>query len=58
MVPLHGEACGDRYGGKYGAGLALEVIGKGLSELGIDADDVVIGEGIHAETCCDFSIPR
>jgi D-threo-aldose 1-dehydrogenase len=28
--------------GKYGAGLALEVIGKGLSELGIDAGEVVI----------------
>lgn len=28
--------------GKYGAGLALEVIGKGLSELGINPGDVVI----------------
>jgi D-threo-aldose 1-dehydrogenase len=28
--------------GKYGAGLALEVIGKGLAELGIDPADVVI----------------
>ncbi len=28
--------------GKYGAGLALEVIGRGLSDLGIDPDDVVI----------------
>ena len=28
--------------GKYGAGLALEVIGRGLSELGIDPGDVVI----------------
>jgi D-threo-aldose 1-dehydrogenase len=28
--------------GKYGAGLALEVIGKGLNELGIDPGDVVI----------------
>ncbi|MCK4879734.1 MAG: aldo/keto reductase [Bacteroidales bacterium] len=28
--------------GKYGAGLALEVIGKGLAELGIDSGDVVI----------------
>jgi D-threo-aldose 1-dehydrogenase len=28
--------------GKYGAGLALEVIGRGLAELGIDQDDVVI----------------
>ena len=28
--------------GKYGAGLALEVIGKGLEELGIDPGDVLI----------------
>jgi len=28
--------------GKYGAGLALEVIGKGLAELGVDPGDVVI----------------
>jgi len=28
--------------GKYGAGLALEVIGRGLSDLGIDPEDVVI----------------
>jgi D-threo-aldose 1-dehydrogenase len=28
--------------GKYGAGLALETIGKGLSEMGIDPDDIVI----------------
>jgi D-threo-aldose 1-dehydrogenase len=28
--------------GKYGAGLALEVIGKGLAELGIDPGDVLI----------------
>jgi len=28
--------------GKYGAGLALEVIGKGLEELGIDPRDVLI----------------
>ena len=28
--------------GKYGAGLALEVIGKGLTELGVDPNDVVI----------------
>lgn len=28
--------------GKYGAGLALEMIGKGLDELGIDAEDVMI----------------
>jgi D-threo-aldose 1-dehydrogenase len=28
--------------GKYGAGLALEVIGQGLAELGIDPGDVVI----------------
>lgn len=28
--------------GKYGAGLALEVIGKGLKELGIDKDDILI----------------
>ena len=28
--------------GKYGAGLALEVIGKGLAKLGIDPADVVI----------------
>jgi D-threo-aldose 1-dehydrogenase len=28
--------------GKYGAGLALEVIGKGLADLGIDPADVVI----------------
>lgn len=28
--------------GKYGAGLALEVIGRGLSDLGIDPDDIVI----------------
>ncbi|RPI44038.1 MAG: aldo/keto reductase, partial [Bacteroidetes bacterium] len=28
--------------GKYGAGLALEVIGKGLEELGIDPGDIII----------------
>ncbi len=28
--------------GKYGAGLALEVIGKGLAELDIDPEDIVI----------------
>ena len=28
--------------GKYGAGLALEVIGKGLEDLGIAPDDIVI----------------
>ncbi len=28
--------------GKYGAGLALEVIGKGLKELGIDKESIVI----------------
>jgi D-threo-aldose 1-dehydrogenase len=28
--------------GKYGAGLALEVIGKGLAELGIAGDDILI----------------
>lgn len=28
--------------GKYGAGLALENIGKGLTELGVDPDDIVI----------------
>ncbi|MCK5067148.1 MAG: aldo/keto reductase [Bacteroidales bacterium] len=28
--------------GKYGAGLALEIIGKGLAELGIRPDEVVI----------------
>ena len=28
--------------GKYGAGLALEVIGKGLAELGIDPEEIVI----------------
>jgi len=28
--------------GKYGAGLALEVIGKGLKELGVDKDDIII----------------
>ncbi len=28
--------------GKYGAGLALEVIGKGLKELGIDKDNIII----------------
>lgn len=28
--------------GKYGAGLALEVIGKGLSELGVDPGDIII----------------
>ena len=28
--------------GKYGAGLALEMIGKGLAELGIDPGDVLI----------------
>lgn len=28
--------------GKYGAGLALEVIGKGLKELGILPDDIII----------------
>lgn len=28
--------------GKYGAGLALEVIGKGLADLGIDPEDIII----------------
>lgn len=28
--------------GKYGAGLALEVIGKGLNELGIKREDIII----------------
>ena len=28
--------------GKYGAGLALETIGRGLKELGIDRDDILI----------------
>jgi D-threo-aldose 1-dehydrogenase len=28
--------------GKYGAGLALEIIGKGLDELGIDPEDIII----------------
>lgn len=28
--------------GKYGAGLALEVIGKGLTDLGVDPGDIVI----------------
>ncbi|MFH0759713.1 MAG: aldo/keto reductase [Bacteroidota bacterium] len=28
--------------GKYGAGLALEVIGKGLADLGIDPRDIII----------------
>jgi D-threo-aldose 1-dehydrogenase len=28
--------------GKYGAGLALEVIGKGLSDLGVHPDDIII----------------
>ncbi|MCP3933290.1 MAG: aldo/keto reductase [Bacteroidetes bacterium] len=28
--------------GKYGAGLALEIIGKGLADLGIDANDIII----------------
>jgi len=28
--------------GKYGAGLALEVIGRGLAELGVSRDDVLI----------------
>jgi D-threo-aldose 1-dehydrogenase len=28
--------------GKYGAGLALEVIGKGLAELNIDPNDIII----------------
>ena len=28
--------------GKYGAGLALEVIGKGLTEMGIHPDDILI----------------
>lgn len=28
--------------GKYGAGLALEMIGKGLAELGIDPEDILI----------------
>jgi len=28
--------------GKYGAGLALEVIGKGLAEMGIDPKDIII----------------
>jgi D-threo-aldose 1-dehydrogenase len=28
--------------GKYGAGLALEVIGKGLKELGVEKEDIII----------------
>ncbi len=28
--------------GKYGAGLALEIIGKGLVEMGIDPEDIII----------------
>ncbi len=28
--------------GKYGAGLALEIIGKGLDELGIAPEDIII----------------
>lgn len=28
--------------GKYGAGLALEVIGQGLDELGVDPEDIII----------------
>lgn len=28
--------------GKYGAGLALEIIGKGLEDLGIDPEDIII----------------
>lgn len=28
--------------GKYGAGLALEVIGQGLADLGIDPEDIII----------------
>lgn len=28
--------------GKYGAGLALEVIGKGLADLGVDPEEVII----------------
>jgi len=28
--------------GKYGAGLALEVIGKGLADLGVDPEDIII----------------
>jgi len=28
--------------GKYGAGLALEVIGQGLTDLGIDPEDIII----------------
>ena len=28
--------------GKYGAGLALEVIGQGLKKLGVDKDDIII----------------
>ncbi|HEC42104.1 MAG TPA: aldo/keto reductase [Bacteroides sp.] len=28
--------------GKYGAGLALEIIGRGLADLGIDPEDIVI----------------
>ncbi len=28
--------------GKYGAGLALEVIGEGLKKMGIDKDDIII----------------
>lgn len=28
--------------GKYGAGLALEIVGKGLSELGVRPDEVII----------------
>lgn len=28
--------------GKYGAGLALEIIGKGLADMGIDPNDIVI----------------
>lgn len=28
--------------GKYGAGLALEIIGKGLDDLGVDPEDIII----------------
>ena len=28
--------------GKYGAGLALEIIGKGLADMGIDPEDIII----------------
>ncbi len=28
--------------GKYGAGLALEIIGKGLADLGVDPGDIII----------------